>query len=100
MKKCSPLFIAIALLILVMIVFLGREMYTQEELREKLKKYESDYGPENFELLLKYADDLKNRRELDFSDAGYAKLLQIKQVLPDEKTEDINNIIKLYTLQN
>jgi hypothetical protein len=99
MKKCSPLFIAIVVLVLVIFVFLGREMYTQDELRSQLQKYEPDYGPENFELLLKYADDVKNRRELDFSDAGYAKLLQIKQVLPEEKTEDINNIIKLYTLQ-
>lgn len=99
MKKCSPLLIALLALLLVVFMFFGREMYTQQELREKLKKYEPDYGPENFELLLKYAEDKKNRVELDFSDAGYAKLIQIKQLLGDEKNEDINNIIKLYTLQ-
>jgi hypothetical protein len=82
-----------------MIVFFGREMYTQEELRAKLIQYEPDFGPENFELLLKYADDVKNRRELDFSDNGYAKVLQIMQFLPDDKKESINNIVKINSLQ-
>jgi hypothetical protein len=97
--KCSRLFIAAALLILVMFMFFGREMYTPDELREKLKKYETDFGPENFEFLLKYADDKKNRVDIDFSQDGYTKLKQIMQVLPDDKREDINNIVKLHSLQ-
>jgi hypothetical protein len=97
--KCSRLFIAVALLILVMLVCIGREMYTPDELREKLKQYEPDFGPENFELLLKYADDKKNNRELDFSESGYSKVLQIMQFLPDDKKEAINNIIKIHSLQ-
>jgi hypothetical protein len=99
MKKCSPLFIAIVVLVLVIFVFLGREMYTQEELRAKLIQYEPDFGPENFELLLRYADDRKNRRELDFSETGYARVVQLMQFLPDDKKEAIQNIITIHALQ-
>ena len=96
--KCSRLFVAVAVLILFVLVFVGREMYTQSELREKLKQYESDFGPANFEILLKYADDKKARKELDFSQGDYAKLLQVFQLFPDEKRENINSIIKLHSL--
>jgi hypothetical protein len=42
---------------------------------------------------------VKNRRELDFSDNGYARVLQIMQFLPDDKKESINNIVKINSLQ-
>ena len=96
--KCSRLVIAAAILLLVVLVFFGREMYTQEELRERLKKYEPDFGPENFEFLLKYAEEKKARKDIDFSQEGFSKILQVMELLPGDKREDINNIIKLHTL--
>jgi hypothetical protein len=99
MKKISPILVAVVALIVVAFVFFGREMYEQSEISNQLKEYESDFGPENFEMLLRYAEDEKANREMDFTDAGYGKLVRILNALPDEKSEAIRKKIQLYALK-
>ena len=99
MKKISPILVAVVAIIIFALVFFGREMYEQSEISDQLKEYESDVGPDNFEMLLKYADDKKANRDMDFTDAGYGKLVRILQALPDDKREDIRKKIQLYALK-